>query len=101
MHIKLLDNVTIKPLHVNTPRKTAYAYQHAAKSELDRLVALGVLEKVNGTSEWISPISFVPKPDGTVCLVADFVYLNKFFKRPVHMFDSSKNILATIDATPR
>ena len=31
MKIELIDNVVIKPLHVNTPRKTPYAFQGAAK----------------------------------------------------------------------
>ena len=74
MRIELVDNVTIKPLQMNVPRRTPYAYQKIAKSELDRLVALGILEKVSGSSEWISPMSFVPKPDGTVRLTADFVH---------------------------
>ena len=39
MPIELVDNVTIKPLHVNVPRRTPYAYQKIAKAELDRLVA--------------------------------------------------------------
>ena len=98
MKIDLVDNMTIKPLHVNVPRRTPYAYQKVAKEELDRLVALGVLEEVSGSSEWISPMSFVPKPDGTVRLVADFVHLNKYVKRPVHPFDSPRDILAKIDA---
>ena len=43
-------------------------------------------------------MSFLPKPDGTVRLTADFVHLNKYVKRPVHPFDSPKDILAKIDA---
>ena len=42
MRIELVDNVTIKPLHVNVPRRTPYAYQKIAKAGLDRLVALGM-----------------------------------------------------------
>ena len=80
------------------PRRTSYAYQKIAKTELDRLIALGILEKVSGSNKWISPKSFIPKPNGTVHLTADFVYLNKYVKRPVHPFDSPKDILAKIDA---
>ena len=43
-------------------------------------------------------MSFLPKPDGTVSLTADFVHLNKYVKRLVHPFDSPKDILAKIDA---
>ena len=90
MRIELVDNVTIKPLHVNVPRRTPYAYQKIAKAELDRLVELGILEKVSVSSDWISPMSFVPKPDGTVRLTADFVNLNKYVKRRVHPFTVRK-----------
>ena len=51
MRIELVDNVTIKPLHVNVPHRTPYAYQKIAKAELDRLVELGILEKVSGSSD--------------------------------------------------
>ena len=34
MKIELIDNVVIKPLHVNTPRKTPYAFQGAAKARI-------------------------------------------------------------------
>ena len=50
MKIKL-KNGPIKPLHVNTPRKTPYAFQNAAKSKLDHLVKLGVLELVEDVSD--------------------------------------------------
>ena len=59
MKIELLENVQIRPMHVNTPRRTAYAYQKAAIDKLDRLERLGIIEKVQGGSEWISPMSFV------------------------------------------
>ena len=76
MKIELVDG-PIKPLHVNKPRKAPYSYQGASKAKLDKLVSLGILESVEGSIDWISPMSFVPKPDGDVCLVADLVHLNK------------------------
>ena len=101
MKIELVDNGQIKPIHINTPRRTAYAYQNAAKAELDKLEGLGIIEKVQGSSEWISPMSFAPKPDGSVRLVADLVHLNRYVKRPYHPFQSPKDILAQIDANAK
>ena len=95
MKIKLKDG-PIKPLHVNTPRKTLYAFQNAAKSKLDHLVELGVLELVEDVSDWCIPMSFVPKPNGHVRQVVDLVHLNKFVERPVHPFPSQKDIIAQI-----
>ena len=42
--IELKNDVAIKPLHINVPRRVPYAEEAAAKAELDRLVRLGVLE---------------------------------------------------------
>ena len=96
MKIDLVDG-PIKPLHVNTPRKTPYSYQGASKAKLDKLVSLGILELVEGSSDWILLMSFVPKPDGDVRLVADLVHLNKYVKRSIHPFQCPKDIIAQID----
>ena len=100
MKIELVDG-PIKSLHVNTPRKTPYSYQGASKAKLDKLVSLGILELVEGSSDWILLMSFVPKPDGDVRLVADLVHLNKYVKRPIHPFRCPKNILAQIHPKAR
>ena len=52
---------------------------------------MGVLEKVEGGSKRISPMSFVAKQDGSMRLVADLVHLNKYVKRPVHPFTEVLN----------
>ena len=100
MKIKLKEG-PIKPLHVNTPRKTPYAYQGSAKAKLDEGVRLGILEKVEEVSEWCSPMSFVPKPNGGVRPVVDLVHLNKFVERPVHPFPTPKDIIAQIPGLER
>ena len=43
MQIELLENVGVPLIHVNTPWRTTYAHQKAAKGELNRLVCLDVL----------------------------------------------------------
>ena len=97
MKIKLKDG-PVKPIHVNTPRNTPYAYQGAAKGKLDHMVRLGILEKIEDVSEWCSPMSFVPKPDGDVRPVVDLVHLNKFVERPVHPFPSAQAIIQNLDS---
>ena len=85
----------IRP-HVYTPRKTPYAFEAAAKAKLDEDEALGVIEKVEGTSEWCSPMSFVRKPSGKIRSVIDLVELNKNVERPTHPFPAPKDIISTI-----
>ena len=44
--------------------------------EVERLVEVGVLKKVN-RSEWVAPSFIIPKKDGTVQFINDFRELNK------------------------
>ena len=57
-----------------------HLYKTTFKKELDRLVKLGVLEKVQ-QSEWGSPTFIVPKKDNKVRFVSDFRRLNQKLKR--------------------
>ena len=88
----------IKPLHIYNARKTPYAYVNAAKDKLDEDEALGVIEKVHEVSDWCSPMSFVPKPNGKIRSVIDLVKLNEYVQRPTHPFPAPKDVMATIPA---
>ena len=57
-----------------------HLYKETFKKELDRLVKLGVLERVQ-QSEWGSPTFIVPKKDNKVRFVSDFRRLNQKLKR--------------------
>ena len=91
----------IKPVHVYTPRKVAYAYQDEAKAELDKDEKLGVIEKFDGISKWCLPMSFVPKKGGKVRKIYDGKAINKVIDRPTHPFPSPKDIVSTIPSTTK
>ena len=95
MHIHLKDRPR-KPLHINAPRKVPYAYQEDAKKNLDEDEALGVIEKVEGPSEWCSPCSFVKKKGKKIRKILDVVVLNDEILRPTHPFPSPNDIVSTI-----
>jgi hypothetical protein len=96
MTIHIQKDIYIKPLRICTPRKTPYAYQNAAKAKLDEDEANGIIEKVEGVSDWCSAMLFVPKPGGKVCSVLDLVHLNRYVQIPTHPFPAPKDILARI-----
>ena len=100
MHIHLWEE-KIQQLHICNPRKTPYAFQDAAKAKLDEDEALGIIEKVHGTSQWCSAMAFVPKPNGKVRSVVHLVHLNKFVESPTYTFPTPQDIIAQIQNTAK
>ena len=78
--LEVKDNVKVNPIHVCTPRKTAYALVGSAQETLEEYERLGVTRRVNEPTDWVSPCQFVPKKNGGARLVADLVRLNKSIK---------------------
>ena len=96
MKIKLKPG-PLKPTQVYTARKIPYAFEEFAKAELDKLVAMGVIEFCGyEATEWCSPCSFVRKPGGGMRSVVDLQGLNKYVMRPVHPFPTGRDIIAAI-----
>ena len=74
-----------KPYHA-WPFPTSNIHQHTLKKEVQKLVKMQVLKKINN-SQWASPTFVIPKKSGTVRLISDFRELNKRIRRkliPIH-----------------
>ena len=67
-----------KPYH-SRPFPVPKIHEHTPKVELDRLVKLGVLKRIN-TSEWAAPTFIISKKDATIRFISDFHELNKCIK---------------------
>jgi len=64
-----------KPCHArayNVPQ----CHMQTLKAEVERLVKIGVLKKVNH-SQWAAPTFVIPEKDGSVRFISDFRELNK------------------------
>ena len=61
--VKLEVDSSVPPT-IMTPRRVPLAVRPKSKSELDRLLALGVLEKVIGPTESVSSLLAVQKTKG-------------------------------------
>ena len=75
-HIQLREGTT--PYH-GRPYTVPKAYEQTLKLELDRLVRIGVLKKVN-CLEWAFPSFIIPKKNGTMRFINDLRELNKCIK---------------------
>ena len=68
-----------KPYH-GRPYQVPKAHERALRNEVDRLVEIGILKKINH-SQWGAPCFAIPKKDGTIRFISDFRELNKRVKR--------------------
>ncbi len=91
--IELKENV--KPHH-----SCAYSipkiHERTLRYEVERLVQVGVLRKVNN-SEWAAPTFIIPKKDGTVRFISDFRELNKRIKRKPFPIPNIQDLLLKLE----
>ena len=67
-----------KPYH-SRPFPIPKIHERTLKVELDRLINLGVLKRINA-SKWATPTFIISKKDATVRFISDFCELNKCIK---------------------
>jgi len=80
--VKLELQEGAKPYHARA-YKIPRCHVQTLKAEVERLVKIGVLKKVNH-SEWAAPTFIIPKKDGSVRFISDFRELNKRTLRKPH-----------------
>lgn len=66
------------------------------KREVERLVELGVLKRVN-RSEWAAPTFLIPKKDGSVRFISDFREVNKRIKPEPYPIPNIQDMLLNLD----
>ena len=71
-------------------------HEQTLRDEVDRLVKIGVLRKVNH-SEWAAPTFIIPKKDATVRFISDFRELNKRIKRKPYPIPNIQDMLMKME----
>jgi len=93
--VKLELKEGAKPYHArayNVPR----CHMQTLKAEVERLVKIGVLKKVN-RSEWAAPTFIIPKKDGSVRFISDFRELNKRILRKPYPIPNVQDMLLNLE----
>ena len=83
-----------KPYHARA-FPIPHIHEDTFKKDLDRLVSIGVLRKVN-RSEWAAPAFIIPKKDGRVRFISDFRKLNSQIKRTPYPLPHIKDMLLKV-----
>ncbi|KAG6611434.1 Pol Polyprotein [Phytophthora cinnamomi] len=80
-----------KPAHAK-PYPIARSQEQKAKDKIQQLINDDVLEQIYD-SEMASPAFFLSKPDGSLCLLVDFRWLNKYLRRSPYYVPRIREIL--------
>ncbi|UYV63822.1 K02A2.6-like [Cordylochernes scorpioides] len=92
--IKLKEGA--KPYSIYTPRRVPIPLMKELQMELERMTSNGVIEKVEGSSEWCSPMVLVAKPSGKLRICVDLSILNKNILREIHPIPVVEHTLAQL-----
>ena len=72
LHIDPNVRATAQPV-----RRMPFGHRKLAKGKLDELLASGIIERVEGPTQWVSPIVTVPKDNNDIRLCVDMCVANK------------------------
>ena len=84
------------PPVVKPPRKVPIAMKEEVKKELNRMEGLGVIEKVEEATEWVSAMVAAKKKNGEVRICIDPRDLNKALMRPHHPMTTIEEVIHDI-----
>ena len=82
-----------RPYSQRRPYPVPFQRRKLFEDELYAMIADGVLERVEGLSEWSFPTFIIPKKDGRVRWVTDFCELNKLIVRKSYPLPKIQDII--------
>ncbi len=84
---------TVPPV-VHPCRKVPFALKQQLKEELDRMESLGVIQKIDEPTEWVSSLVIVDKKNGKLRICLDPRDLNRAIKREHFKLPTREEIMA-------
>ena len=81
---------------VHPPRRIPVALQDRCKSELEKMIKLGVITKVTEPTDWVNSMVLVEKGQWKLRVCLDTTNLNKCIQRPHYPMRSLDDILPTL-----
>lgn len=77
----------------------AIALRQQVEDQLNRLLKMGIIERVNGPSPWVSPVVIVIKDNGDIRLCIDMRRANTAIRREYHMIPTLDDLLARLNGS--
>ena len=79
---------------VQPPRRVPEALKEDLKTELDRMLRLGVIKKVEEPTEWVSQLVVAKKPNGNLRICIDPKDLNRALMRSHYQMPTAEEIFS-------
>ena len=92
--INLCSDAT--PRRLFSPRPIAAGLRDQAKVEIDKMLELDVIEKVEEPTDWCSGLTIAPKPGGKIRMCIDLTALNKSVQREVYPLPRISDMLTRL-----
>lgn len=78
-------------------RRIPFHLREKVEKEILRLEELDIIEKVDGPTEWVSPIVVAPKKTGEIRICVDMRQANRAIKRERHITPTIDDIIAKLN----
>ena len=92
---KIELNKGVRPYHAK-PFPIPRVHEETLKKEVNRLVKMNVLKRINN-SQWAAPTFIIPKKNDTVRFISDFRELNKRIKRKPYPIPKIQDLLLKLE----
>ena len=96
--IKLHIDESVPPA-AQPHRHILFHLREKVETESSRLESLDIIEKVDGATEWVSPIVVAPKKNGEIRICVDMRQANKAIKRELHKTPTIDDIIAKLSGS--
>ncbi|MCG8046730.1 MAG: RNase H-like domain-containing protein [Candidatus Thiodiazotropha endolucinida] len=94
--IKLHIDETVQPV-AQHHRRIPFHMREKVEKELERLESLDIIEKVDGPTDWVSPIVIAPRKNGDIRICVDMRKANEAIKRERHITPTIDDITANLN----
>ena len=85
-----------KPYAIFSPRRVPYPLQNKVKEELCRMESMGVISRVEDSTEWCAGMVAVEKKSGGIRICVDLKPLNESVRRQPHPLPTVEGILSQL-----
>ena len=96
--IKLHIDESVPPV-AQPHRRIPFHLREKVETELSRLESLDITEKVDGATEWVSPIVVAPKKKGEIRVCVDMRQANTAIKTERHITPTIDDIIAKLSGS--